>query len=377
MYKCEYCGKKFETKQGLYAHKGHCKFNPNNTEEKLEKRYKDTAKKSANSKILKNKEKRLQEELTRKERKLICKKCGKEYILNLTDKEFENGKYSKFCSRSCANSRQHSEETKQKISKGVKNSEKFYINNQIAVNNRIKKFYKENPDKNISLKTKNKIINKTINKVINKIIINKKYICKECGKEFELINNRDISSKIYCSKKCKHNWLSVHTGGYRIGSGHSKSGWYKGIRCDSTWELAFLIYHLDNNLYIERCKESRKYIYHNKEHIYYPDFITDKGIIEIKGYTSEQSEEKRKQNPDIINIFKEDIKFYLDYIKQKYDKPLIELYDNSKPNIDFLNNNKYIWMHNDQLNKNTMIYPIKYKEYINKGWVHGRKKYKK
>ena len=377
MCKCQYCGKEFNNYQGLAGHKSHCKLNPNYDEEKRKQRYKEISQKSGNtikSINLLNKQK---DELTRKERKLICQRCGKEYILNLTDKEFSKEKYSKYCSRSCANVRHHSEETKQKISRGVKNSEKFYINNQIAINNRIKKFYKEKPDKNISLKTKNKIINKTTNKVINKIIINKKYICKECGKEFKLTNNRDISSKIYCSKECKHKYLSKHTGGYRVGSGFSKSGWYKGIKCDSTWELAFLIYHLDNNLYIERCKESRKYIYHNKEHIYYPDFITDKGIIEIKGYRTEQSEEKRKQNPDIINIFKQDIQFYLDYIKNKYDKPLIELYDNSKPNIDFLNNNKYIWMHNDQLNKNTMIYPIKYQEYINKGWVHGRKKYKK
>ena len=44
-------------------------------------------------------------------------------------------------------------------------------------------------------------------------------------------------------------------------------------------------------------------------------------------------------------------------------------------NKDFLNNEKYIWMHNDSLQKNTMIYPIKYEEFIKLGWVRGRKKY--
>ena len=53
---------------------------------------------------------------------LICQKCGKEYSLELTESQFLKGKYKHFCSRSCANTRQHSEETKQKISQGVINN---------------------------------------------------------------------------------------------------------------------------------------------------------------------------------------------------------------------------------------------------------------
>lgn len=166
-------------------------------------------------------------------------------------------------------------------------------------------------------------------------------------------------------------------GGYRKGSGRGHEGWYNNIFCDSSWELAFLVYYIEHNLYIERCKEKREYIWKEEKHTYIPDFITDKGIIEIKGYQTKQSEEKRKQNPDIINIFKEDIQFYLDYVQNKYNKSLIELYDNSKPNVNFLSNEKYIWMHNENLQKNTMIYPEKYEEYIKNGWKHGRKKFKK
>lgn len=50
---------------------------------------------------------------------LICQKCGKEYSLELTELQFLKGKYRHFCSKSCANTRKHSEETKQKISQGV------------------------------------------------------------------------------------------------------------------------------------------------------------------------------------------------------------------------------------------------------------------
>lgn len=53
---------------------------------------------------------------------LICQKCGKEYSLELTESQFLKGKYKHFCSRSCANTRHHSEETKQKISQGVLNN---------------------------------------------------------------------------------------------------------------------------------------------------------------------------------------------------------------------------------------------------------------
>lgn len=343
MYTCEYCNKEFDKIQSLSAHKGHCKLNPNNTEEKLKNRYIKTAEKTANTNILKNKEKKLQDELTKKDRIFICKNCGKEYILNLTDAQYNKGKFSKFCSRSCANSRKHSEDVKNKIS------------------NSIKQIFKNDPE--------------TFKGWYKKIGIYTTQ-CKYCKKEIKYIGAKNI--KRYCSKECKHKYLSEHTGGYRIGSGYGKSGWYKGIKCDSTWELAFLIYHLDNNLYIKRCNIKRKYFYEGKEHTYYPDFITDKGIIEIKGYKTKQSEEKRKQNPDIINIFKEDIQFYLNYVKEKYNKSLIELYDNSN-NIEkkFLNNKKYIWMYNDMLQKNTLIYPEKYEEYINKGWLYGRKKYKK
>ena len=53
---------------------------------------------------------------------LICQKCGKEYSLELTESQFLKGKYKHFCSKSCANTRQHSEETKRKISQSVLNN---------------------------------------------------------------------------------------------------------------------------------------------------------------------------------------------------------------------------------------------------------------
>lgn len=52
--------------------------------------------------------------------KLNCKLCGKEYTINCSEKQFNKGLYTKFCSRRCANTRNFSEETKRKISETLK-----------------------------------------------------------------------------------------------------------------------------------------------------------------------------------------------------------------------------------------------------------------
>lgn len=117
-------------------------------------------------------------------------------------------------------------------------------------------------------------------------------------------------------------------GGYRKGSGRGHKGRYKNIYCDSSWELAFLYYHVYHNLRIERCKEFRTYIFNGVTHRYLPDFITDDGIIEIKGYKTEQSEAKRIQNSDIIFLYEHDLQKYIDFVVDKYGKEFWKiLYD--------------------------------------------------
>ena len=51
-----------------------------------------------------------------------CPKCGKEYIVNCTSAAFAAGRYKRFCSRQCANSRNMTPEIKQKIADSVKNT---------------------------------------------------------------------------------------------------------------------------------------------------------------------------------------------------------------------------------------------------------------
>lgn len=116
-------------------------------------------------------------------------------------------------------------------------------------------------------------------------------------------------------------------GGRRQGSGRGKKGWYKGVFCDSSWELAFLIYCLEHNIDIKRCEERREYLYNGEKHIYLPDFVVDGEIIEIKGYKTKQWLEKLQQNPDIKVLYEADLKPYLDYVIDKYGKDYIRLYE--------------------------------------------------
>ena len=117
-------------------------------------------------------------------------------------------------------------------------------------------------------------------------------------------------------------------GGCRIRSGRGKKGRYKGIWCDSSWELAWVIYNLEHNIKFQRNTESFKYRFKNQNRKYYPDFKIDDKYIEIKGYITEKFMVKVKSfagNLEIID--KNGIKPFLDYVMKKYGKDFINLYD--------------------------------------------------
>lgn len=115
-------------------------------------------------------------------------------------------------------------------------------------------------------------------------------------------------------------------GGKIEGSGRGKKGRYKGIFCDSSWELAFVVWCKDNNLDIKRCKEKRKYVFDGVEKIYYPDFIVGDIVFEIKGYVTKESEAKSIYNQDIVVISNPHIYYFIDYVVEKYGKDYLILY---------------------------------------------------
>jgi hypothetical protein len=152
--------------------------------------------------------------------------------------------------------------------------------------------------------------------------------CKGCGKTFFVLPSG--KDRKYCSEDCyKKDPLAKKTsGGYRPTSGRGKCGWYMGYWCQSSWELAFIIYHIDKCIKFDRNKEGFKYIFEGKEHIYYPDFKKDNEYIEVKGYMSKQVIAKIEQFPHkLVIIDKKGIIPYVEYVEEKYGKDFIRLYD--------------------------------------------------
>lgn len=137
MFKCKFCGKEFEKGYQLGAHTMMCKMNPDSRPNKNPPKYVDVVQ--------------------------ICPKCGKEFTIHIRKSLYNKGEYPKYCSSFCAHSRIVSDETKEKISKGV--SKKTSINECKC-------------DENNEYKFKNQV-------------------CKCCGKVFS--SNCKTN---FCSKEC-------------------------------------------------------------------------------------------------------------------------------------------------------------------------------
>lgn len=116
-------------------------------------------------------------------------------------------------------------------------------------------------------------------------------------------------------------------GGYVEGSGRGKSGWYKGYYCDSSWELAFVIWCLDHNKSIQRNRIRYPYKYKGVMRNYIPDFIVDGRLTEIKGYMTEIVEIKLSSVGEIDLYDQKRMQPILNYAIAIYGKNFIRLYE--------------------------------------------------
>src|SRR5574344_1163009 len=114
---------------------------------------------------------------------------------------------------------------------------------------------------------------------------------------------------------------------------HKKYGFDNNL-FDSSWELAYYIWLKDKGISFEYHTQKIEYIGDDgKNHIYFPDFIVNGKIVEIKGdhFFNEKGEPFNKYTKrswkakyDLIlqkggQIFRfEDIKPYLSYVKENY-----------------------------------------------------------
>jgi hypothetical protein len=220
-----------------------------------------------------------------------CYKCGRDIkIREYNVKVPKKDKY--FCSRSCANSKVWSDEDKLKKSNSAKKSEKVKKANKLAGEKRVGK------------------------KTAERFNVN----CPVCSKVVTFLKSKPKKYHAKC-------WRSI-SGGFKEGSSRGKSGWYKGYWCDSSWELAWVVYNLEQDIDFERNKFGFEYEFENKKSLFYPDFIVDGEYIEIKNYNSKRLEAKLEYFPHKINVlYKEQLKNAFDYVIDKYGKNYIELYE--------------------------------------------------
>jgi hypothetical protein len=285
MYKkeCKWCNELIEVeKQPLFAlHVANCKLNPN-----LEDRKKKASLRFKG--ILKSERIKLEK---------VCSKCDQNFQIVATESEIRRDKVKKFCSRKCSNSRNLTEETKRKIGKSL-----IEGGNRFIPDNKGRKYERR------------KLILLTNKK-------NNEFTCLHCG---EIGKSYKYKKDQKYHKEC---WLRV-SGGIRKGSSRGKSGWYKGYWCDSSYELAYLIYCLDYDIKIERNKEGFEYVYEDKKHLFYPDFIVNGKYVEIKNFKSELTDAKISYfTNEITVIYKVDMCLYLEYAINKHGKSFISVYE--------------------------------------------------
>ena len=308
IYTCE-CGKTFTEPNKFNGHKSNCEVHRTlkGTWElrTIHAHYagqksKEAAEKRAQAKL----EQWISEQHT-------CEKCGK-----IMTEKYGSGR---FCSRACANSHDRTEESKQKISQIMRqkeiNSSKSLLPRYSSGNikeYRLTEEYLANPDRCVICGSP--ILHRYRNKR------------KTCGKESECYSllRSNIRINTINERGIHHNTLHRY-----------KHGFYKGIECDSSWELAFLLYHLDKGNNIERNKKGFIYYINESPHQYFPDFIIDGIYYEIKGYKDETVPYKLEQFPKdktLIMIDKDSIYPYLKFARTSYGDDFALIYDIDKPN---------------------------------------------
>lgn len=238
-----------------------------------------------------------------------CKMCGKKYY-----EAWTKSGYSDFCSRECSkgySTKAKRQEINEKVSK-VLNDLNF---------DKIKD-YNANPK-----------VCPICSKTLPYKRRNKKTCCKECAKKLRALAH--IGNP---TGKC---------GGYREGSGRSKSGYYNDIFMGSTYELVYYIYQIDHGINIQRNEDKFEYQWEGKTHTYLPDFIVHGKYIEIKGYHTPVVDVKISAVENagfaIEVIYLKDLEPMMQYVDKKYNvkhcgksNEYYTLYQDYKPKYDYI-----------------------------------------
>lgn len=291
MYKCKYCGREFERSVQLGGHVCGCKLSP---------KYKTicAARIERNNVI---------------PREFVCPKCGKHFTLVLSESKFKSGRYPKFCSRACANSRgEYSEERKLKISQGIR-QHLIDIGYQYVDKREARARNKSNKPRKPRKPRLRKVL--TVTKV-----------CECCGKEFIVPANH--RNRKYCCKECmiqtRHNKLSEAGKKSALVQGENRRSKNEKMFCDLCEQL---FEHVDHNQSIFNGWDADILIYDLKIAVLW------NGVWHYKKITKQHSVEQ-VQNRDRIKIKEIEQAGWVPYIIE----------DKGSYNPDFVKNefNKFI-----------------------------------
>ena len=156
---------------------------------------------------------------------------------------------------------------------------------------------------------------------------------RECSRQQakKLHDRWDPASAAEISRRQKLSQVAKERGlgRYRPGSGRGRQGRYKGIWCDSSYELAFVIYSLDHGFPFARNWQAFPYTFDGAQRTWIPDFRLDGGFyLEIKGYVTDQVRAKFAAFPHpLIIVQGESMKFVFDYVITTYGKDFVRLYE--------------------------------------------------
>jgi hypothetical protein len=122
--------------------------------------------------------------------------------------------------------------------------------------------------------------------------------------------------------------FSPLNGGIRRGAGRGKKGWYRGFWCDSSWELAWVMYQLDHGVGFTRNTVGFEYSFLGETHKFYPDFrLVDGTYVEVKGWLDARNKAKVQQFPHEMQVVgKQEIATILNYAKSTYGEDFTRLY---------------------------------------------------
>ena len=147
------------------------------------------------------------------------------------------------------------------------------------------------------------------------------------NKTYEEIYGEEIGKeqRINKSKKMTE---KCHNGEIIPNFKKARYGWYQRIWCDSSWELAWIVYNLDHEIEFERNRKRFPYTYDDEKHNWVPDFKIGDTYIEIKGQITKCDLAKWEYFPESLTVIgPKEIQPYLNYVTGKYGKDFTRLYE--------------------------------------------------